>query len=115
MNQLTLPVPEKRMESAEGTMLTALAWIDANPEAWDRIVGGAQRDSLEFGRVRVKSYIEHLRFTRIGSATTTYKLPNGFSAAFTRILWEWHPELRPSIPRASSKLDGLVVPPRSYQ
>ena len=96
-------------------MTAALAWIENNPGGWDYIVGAAQRDSLDFGRVRVKAYLETLRFMPSGNATRTYKLPNALSAAFTRILWEWHEELRPSIPRASSKLDGLVVPPRSHQ
>lgn len=114
MNQMTLPVSEHRLESPEGLMAAALLWIDANPGGWDFIVGAAQRDALDFGRVRVKSYIESLRFMPGGNATRTYKLPNAFSPAFTRILWEWHEELRPSIPRASSKLDGLAIPGRPY-
>ena len=113
MNQLALPVTERRMESAEGLMLAALAWIETNDAAWHYNVMHARMDENKGGRVRIKRYMEAVRDMRLIDATERIKLPNAFSAAFTRILWEWEPELRHAIPRASSKLDGLVIPPRA--
>jgi hypothetical protein len=114
MMQLELDTRSLKPIPADKLMTDTLAWIETNPEAWDALVGMAQRDALDFGRVRIKSYIESLRYRDLGYATRTVKLPNAFSAAFSRILGEWHPELRHAIPMASSKLDGCVVPPRSY-
>lgn len=111
--QLAFPDPTT-LDSPRKLMEAALTWIEANPEAWDWIVKAAQRDAIELGRVRVKSYIETLRFKPLPWATETIKLPNAFSAAFTRILAEWYPDLRNRIPRASSKLDGCAIPPRPY-
>jgi hypothetical protein len=119
MHQMTLPVREERLESAEGTMSAALTWIANNDAAWNYIVMHARMDANPRdgrpGRVRVKAYLEAVRQMRTMYATERIKVPNSFSAAFTRILWEWEPDLRNAIPRASSKLDGLVVPPRSHQ
>ena len=111
--QMSLPVREERLESAEGLMAAALTWIAENDAAWHYIVMHARMDAKKGGRVRIKRYMEAVRDMRLIDATERIKLPNAFSAAFTRILWEWEPELRPAIPRASSKLDGVVIPPRT--
>ena len=113
--QLTLPVSEKRMESAEGKMLAALVWVQENPEAWSAIVRGAQEDS-QYGRVHIKLYAEHLRMrSDVSPATRRVKFPNALTAAFGRMLRDWHPEIpAESIPLKPSNLDGVVVPPRPY-
>ena len=117
MNQLALPVTERRMESPEGLMQAALAWITENPEAWSAIVGAAQRDALDGGRVRVKLYAEYLRLrSDVSPATRRVKFPNALTPAFGRVLRAWHPEIPAKcIPLKPSKLDGVVIPPRSYQ
>ncbi len=112
--QLTLPVSEKRMEAPEGLMLAALAWIDENPEAWRWITNAARLDAMECGRVFIKGYIESLRHRPLPHGSRDFKIPNAFSAAFTRILRAWHPELEHAIPVNRSKLDGVTIPPRPY-
>ena len=110
--QMTLPVSEKRMESPDGLLTAALTWIDENPEAWHYIVKSAQLDALEIGRIRVKSYVEFLRYKPLPYTTKRIKLPNAFSAPLGRILAEWYPELAHAIPLNASKCDGLTIPPR---
>ena len=112
--QMTLPVREQRLESPEGLMAAALTWIRENPDGWSFIVGAAQRDSLDNVPVSPKLYIEMLRRRSVTWATDRVKLPNAFSPAFARILREWHPEVRPWLRLAPSKLDGVVIPPRPY-
>jgi len=112
--QLALPVSDKRLQSPEGLMTAALAWIDENPAAWSRLVRAAQDDAEECRAVFVKAYVEHLRRQPVTNGSQSYKLPNAFSAAFTRILREWHPELAPYIKANRSKLDGMTIPGRPY-
>lgn len=115
MDQLTLPETRTlRPQKPKDLLQDALAWIAENPKAWDFIVGAAQRDALECGCVRVKSYIEFLRYTPLPWATEVIKLPNAFSSAFGRILRAWHPELENYIPLQHSKLDGCAIPERPY-
>ena len=99
--------------TAQQTMECALSWIADNPQAWDFIVGAAQRDALDGVPIRIKAYVEALRDRRnVSWATRAVKLPNGLTPAFGRILVEWHPELRDSIRLSSSKLNGVTIPPR---
>jgi len=96
-------------------MAAALTWIEANPSAWHRIVGGAQRDALDNVPVRLKYYVEAMRADRsLQWATEDFKLPNAVTAALARVLVAWHPEVAPWVRLSSSKLDGCVVPPRPY-
>ena len=105
------PAPESL--TAQQTLDLALSWIADNPDSWDFIVAGAQRDALDGVPIRIKAYVEALRDRRnVSWATRAVKLPNGLTPAFGRILVEWYPELAPSIRLASSKLNGLVIPPR---
>ena len=128
MNQLALPVNEKRMESPEGLMQAALLWIQENPEAADFLVGAAQRDALDGVPVRFKWYAEMLRsgyvYDEHGQLVMRKRIPltalhrnivfpNALTAALARIFCEWHPELRASTKLAASKLDGCVIPPRT--
>ena len=113
MTQLQLPdARQLEAQRPRDLMADCLAWIETHPEAWDFIVGAAQRDALDCGRVSVKSYIESLRRRRMQWATEQVKIPNAYSAPIGRILAEWYPDLRPAIPLAHSKLDGCEVPPR---
>lgn len=114
MVQLTLDTRRLEAQRPRDLMAEALAWIDENPKAWDWIVGAAQRDSLEIGTVRIKSYIEHLRYTPLPWANDVIKLPNAYSAPFGRILVAWHPELEPFVKLTHSKVDGCVLPERPY-
>jgi hypothetical protein len=101
-----------KLAAPEALMAAAVAWIAENPSAWDFIVGAAQRDALETGRVRIKAYVEYLRFTPIGQSTKQVKLANALSAPFGRILAAWEPQLAQYIPLNHSKLDGVVIPPK---
>lgn len=112
--QLTLP-DTSRMEAQRprDLLAEAVAWADTNYYAWVWLVHAARRDAANCGRVRVKHYVEELRFSpdvQRGTGSPV-KLPNSYSAAFTRILAAWYPDLAPFIPKAHSKLDGAVVPP----
>ena len=111
-----LTFTEARIESAEGTMLAALVWIQENPSAWDTIVGGAQRDALDGVPVRLKLYVEELRGDHsLTPSTDERRIANGLTAALGRILKSWHPEVAPYVRLRPSKLDGIVIPPRSHQ
>lgn len=110
--QLTLDTRSLEPQKADELMEAAIVWIRENPEAWDYLVASARDDAQRFGRVRVKSSMELLRFASIRGVHGPVKLPNAYSAAFTRILADWCPELAPFIPKATSKLDGCVIPPR---
>jgi hypothetical protein len=93
--------------TAQETMDAALAWIRTNPEAWSRIERAAQGDHLDGVTIRIAWYVQDLR--RSGNGTVR----NSFTAAFGRILVEWFPEIKPSIRLASSKCNGVTIPPRS--
>lgn len=114
MNQLTLDTRSLEAQAPTELLEAALAWISANPKAWEFIVSAAQRDALDIGRVRVKWYLEALRYGNVEWATESVKVPNALSAPFGRILVAWHPELKPFVPLAHSKTDGMSVPPRPY-
>ena len=112
--QLTLDTRALKAQGPTELMEAALTWIEANPEAWQFIVAGAQHDALEIGRVRIKSQMEALRYRKLAWATKPIKLPNSLSAPFGRILAEWHQEIAHAIPLNASKTDGMSIPPRSY-
>lgn len=91
----------------------ALAFIEANPEAWDALVGWAERDAARHGLVRIKRYIEELRMQPLAIDTDApVKVRNAMSAPLGRILAAWPPELAPFIPLGRSKADGCVIPPK---
>lgn len=112
-----MQLPDTRSMKAERPrtlMEKALAWIEDNPFGWTYIVTQARFDARTRERVRVKKYIEDLRDAAGVSPASgsPVKLPNAFSAPFGRILAAWYPELDQHIPLASSKVDGVVIPPR---
>lgn len=111
--QLTFPARRLEPQSPRELMESALTWIAANPAAWSLLVEYAHQDAARLGRVRVKRYIEDLRCSPLVKSPDRggVKLPNAYSAAFTRILAAWFPELAFAIPTAASKLDGVAVPP----
>lgn len=112
--QLALPdTRSMKAQSPQQLMEAALAWIEENYYGWTQVVHHARRDARDIGRVRVKSYIEELRYdARLAHYSGgPVKLPNAFSAAFSRILVAWYPELAAAVPVAHSKLDGVTIPP----
>jgi hypothetical protein len=112
---MTIPVSERRIQSAEGLLAAALTWIEENPTAWDHIVGAAQRDALDGTPVRLKYYVEALRADPdLKHASREFKIPNGLTAALGRVLHEWHAEVAPYLRLKPSKLDGCSIPPRPY-
>jgi hypothetical protein len=115
MHQLAFDTRKLEPQSPRQLMESALTWITVNPAAWSLIVHTAHRDADRYGRVDVKLAISIVRrsplCTRPDKAGV--RLPNAFSSAFSRILAAWYPELAPYIPTASSKLDGVVIPPRA--
>jgi hypothetical protein len=113
-DQLTIP----RMSRLEATspkrlMTDAVAWIDANLYAWVWIVRQARLDADLLGRVRVKRYIEEVRYSPdvVRVTNSPVKVANALSAPLGRILAAWYPSLASSIPLTHSKLDGMIVPP----
>jgi len=121
MQQLTLP-DTRALESPRVLMESALTWIAENPDAWHWFVNAARLEADTYERVSVKGLMEGLRRHRIPYATASVKLPNSYSAAFSRILRAWHGHetirgnvtLADCIPVSRSKLDGVSVAPRPY-
>ena len=112
--QLTFDARRITPQSPRQLLEAALAWIADNPAGWDYIVSDARIAATMHRPVRVKRSMEDLRDSVVirrpdGSQV---KLPNALSPAFSRILAAWHPELAEWIPTASSKLDGVAIPPR---
>ena len=115
MHQLAFATRKLEPQSPRQLMEAALTWITVNPAAWSLFVEYAHQDAARYGIVRVKRYIEDIRMSPLVARPDKagVKLPNAFSSAFSRILAAWYPELAPYIPTASSKLDGVVIPPRA--
>lgn len=114
MTQLTLP-DTSRMEAQRprDLMADAVAWIEDNRDAWRYIVSEARHDAATLRRVRVKSYIEVLRYcnrvTRPDGSPV--KLPNAYSAPIGRLLAAWYPDLAHAVPLGHSKTDRCEIPP----
>ena len=114
MQQMMLP-SMRRLEatSPKQLMTAALAWIEANYYAWTWIVRQARVDADLLGRVRVKRYIEEVRYSPdvVSVTKSPVKVANALSAPLGRILAAWYPSIAGSIPLTQSKLDGMTVPP----
>ena len=112
MIQTALDFDRPHLESPQKLLLTALSWIDSNRAAWTMLVRWAHADAGSLGRVRVKRYMEDLRCSPLVASERGVKLPNALSPAFGRILAAWYPAIAHAVPLASSKLDGMGIPPR---
>lgn len=112
MMQTALDFDPPHLESPTKLLLATLAWIDSNRAAWTMLVRWAHQDAQQLGRVRVKRYLEDLRCSPLVASGRGVKLPNAMSASIGRILAAWYPGIANAIPTASSKLDGLTIPPR---
>lgn len=111
--QMTLPDTSRlKPESARDTMVEAIQWIDENRRGWAFFVERCRADARSGRTVRVKKHIEELRDADFVTRPdgSPFKVKNAFSAAFGRILVAWYPSLEASVPLASSKMNGTVIP-----
>lgn len=95
-------------DSAKGEKFLeeARAWIDDNPVGWDYIVKQALLSASMHRRFGMKALCEHVRWhmsVNVGDAD--FKLNNNYTAAFTRILCDEHPEVAPYVKTRHSVMD----------
>jgi len=112
MMQTALDFNPPHLESPERLLTATLAWIDTNRAAWTMLVRWAHLDAETLRRVRVKRYLEDIRCSPLVESGRGIKVPNAMSASIGRILAAWYPHIANAIPTATSKLDGLIIPPR---
>lgn len=104
----TDPETAAAVDSAKGEryMAEAREWIDANPEGWAYIVDQALLSASMHRRFGMKALCEHVRWhmsVNVGDAD--FKLNNNYTAAFTRILCDEHPEVAPYVKTRHSVMD----------
>lgn len=96
------------VDAAKGErfMEQARAWIDANPKAWAYIVEQACASAKMLRSFGMKALCEHVRWhMEVNEKQDGFKLNNNYTAAFTRILCEQHPEVTPYVKTRSAAVD----------
>ncbi|MGO5418273.1 hypothetical protein [Collinsella sp. LCP19S3_B11] len=91
-------------------MIEARAWAENNPEAWAYIERRAMEEAGAQRRVSVSRLVEEVRALewtpRDGGR---FKVNNSYQAAFSRMLAETLPEVRPYIEQRRSRFDGVAI------
>ena len=90
----------------ERYMAQAREWIEANPKAWEYIVSQACLSASIHRRFGMKALCEHVRWHfSVIKGNSEFKLNNNYTAPFTRLLIEQHPEVEPYVCTRHSAAD----------
>ena len=96
------------IDSAKGEryMNEAKAWIDDNPKGWAYIVDQALLSASLNRRFGMKALCVHVRWhMTVNQGDAEFRLNNNYTAAFTRLLIEQHPEVEPFVNTRHSVMD----------